>query len=195
MSENSKQYLKDLQEHVDLNVAEYPKFKTKKSLEYMLKLFTILTKNKLPIPEELQNIIAEAITKGWLKNTLPKKSGAPEKSLESFKMLEDLYKQMSDSKYTKKHGLDSLHKNVLHFAKKHNKTESKIYKTRDKYGDAFANVQIDAYNFFKTNTTKNQKDILKSFFITKPNRLTPLMIDFKNKNPNSIKNRRKKSTP
>ena len=100
------------------NISEYSKYKTKNALGLMIQIFKDLTKYGIPIPEELQKIIAEAFEKGWLKNNTPKPRGAREQSVKQFQLCKKLYEQMCDRELCKKKGLTTKNLHVEYFRKK-----------------------------------------------------------------------------
>ena len=154
------------------NISEYSKYKTKNALGMKIQIFKDLTKYGIPIPEELQKIIAEAFENGWLKNNVPKPRGASEQSVKMFQLCGKLYDQICDKEYSKKHELTTKNLHVEHFAKKNNKTPTAVYKMLDKYGDSFANAEIDYTGYFRKNgllstkkpTTRKIK-LLEEYFI------------------------------
>jgi hypothetical protein len=159
------------------NISEYSKYKTKNALGLMIHLFQDLTKNQIPIPEELQNIISEAFEKGWLKNNAPKPRGAKEQSVKMFQLCGKLYDQMCDRELCKKHELKTKDDHVEYFAKKINRTPTAVYKMLDKYGDSFANAECDYFNYFRKNgmlstpkPTSRKLKILEENFIKKNDR-------------------------
>ena len=166
----------------------------------MTRIFTELTKQGLPIPEELQKIISQAFEKGWLKNNVPKPRGAKAKAVESFMLCGKLFDQAQDRVLIKKHGLTSKNKHVEFFAKKNNMTAQKIYKVIDKYGDSFANAECDYFGYFRKNglidtqkPTSRKIQILEDLFIKEKDRTWKAQVNLMKNNPNSIKNRRKKN--
>ena len=171
MPKKNKKYHEQLEKHVVLNCHDYRKYKEKQHLGYLLFLFTELTKNKLAIPEELQKHITEAIEKGWLTNTMPKPKGAKKQTFAQLSILDKLFKQMIDKRYTKVYSLDSYNKHVEHFAKKNNVTATKLYKTRDKYGDLFKFVMNDYFYTAKTRISQIQKKVLDDFFTPSKNNI------------------------
>ena len=174
------------------NISEYPKYKTKNALGMMIHLFQDLTKNGIPIPEELQNIISEAFEKGWLKNNAPKPRGAREQSVKMFQLCGKLYDQMCDRELCKKHDLTNKEQHIKYFAKKINRAPTTVHKMLDKYGDSFANVECDYFGYFKKKkpTTRKMK-ILEEWFIKKKDRTWKAQVELMKNNPNSIRNKRK----
>jgi len=159
------------------NISEYSKYKTPNALGMMIHLFQDLTKYQIPIPEELQNIISEAFEKGWIINNAPKPRGAGEQSVKMFLLCGELYDQVCDREYSKKHKLTTKNLHVEHFAKKKNKTPTAIYKMLDKYGDSFANAEIDYTGYFRKNgllstkkPTSRKIKLIEEYFIKKKDR-------------------------
>ena len=196
------EYITRLLEHVHLNCRDYPKCKSFQSFGYLLFLFKELTKQNLSIPEQLQKYIAEGIDKGWIKNNYPKPKGRLAKPIDQIGICEKLFKQMCDDKLIKKEKLDTRNKHVEYLAKKLHKTPTSIYKTLDTYGDMFVVMQSDWFKTFDTkqNTSntyymspsKKHKDILENQLLSRETREWGVSKDYMKRNPNSIKNKRKK---